>query len=122
MYESFERLGVERKGLWCGWSCSSNLLRAFVVHPKYAEGKATMLAVDALHREQTTSGQWSHGIPFYHTVNALAHLDSPSADLQLQEAFNRLAKTQRRDGTWGGLQREWNAFLIVHALKNKGAL
>jgi hypothetical protein len=59
-------------------------------------------------------------VPFYQTVNALAHLNLSQADIQLERAFKRLHEMQRRDGSWGRSQREWNTFLIVHALKNKG--
>jgi hypothetical protein len=78
--------------------------------------------VSNLHRAQKASGAWVRGVPFFQTVNALAHLDSPEGDAQLRRAFRRLSKTQKRDGTWGGAQTEWNSFLAVHALRNKGDL
>jgi len=58
---SYERLGLEgikRGGRWCGWSCSNNILRAFVVHPQYSRHEATALAVEALARVQDSSGGW----------------------------------------------------------------
>ena len=122
LYQWLNSKGVRNKGRWCGWSCSNNILRAFVVHPQYCKSKATVLAVDALARAQSQSGVWLKQVPFYKTINALAHLDLVQADVQLERAFERLYKTQRRDGTWGRINGEWNTFLIVHALKNKKEL
>jgi len=119
-YEHLALEGIKRGGRWCGWSCSNNILRAFVVHPHYSRHEATALAVDALARVQDSSGGWLGQVPFYQTTNALAHLDFAQADRQLERAFKKLYYSQRRDGTWGRSQREWNTFLIVHALRNKG--
>ena len=120
LYEALSRLGKENKGRWCGWSCSNNILRAFVVHPTYAKTETTLLAVEALARVQNPSGRWPDQVPFYQTVNALAHLNLAQVDMQLERAFQRLYEMQRRDGSWGRSQQEWNTFLIVHALKTKG--
>jgi hypothetical protein len=120
LYEPLNRLGKENKGRWCGWSCSNNILRAFVVHPTYANTDTMSLAIEALDRVQNPSGRWPDQAPFYQTVNALAHLNLNQADIQLERAFKRLHETQRGDGSWGRSQQEWNTFLIVHALKNKG--
>ncbi|MBN1105088.1 MAG: hypothetical protein JXL84_16865 [Deltaproteobacteria bacterium] len=68
------------------------------------------------------SGTWPEPVPFYQTVNALAHLDSGETDAQLAMAFEHLQRTQRLDGTWSRSQPEWHTFLVVHALKNKGEL
>jgi len=92
-----------------------------VVHPKYSQHEATAMAVEALARVQSPSGGWQGKVPFYQTVNALAHLDSIQADAQLERAFKKLHNSQHRDGTWGRTQQEWNTFLIVHALRNKRA-
>ena len=121
-YEWLSLEGVSKGGRWCGWSCSNNVLRAFVVHPKYSQHEATALAVEALAHVQSSSGGWLGQVPFYQTTNALAHLDLAQADSQLERAFKKLYDTQQRDGTWGRSQREWNTFLIVHALRNKGVL
>ncbi|UCH07264.1 MAG: hypothetical protein JSV55_14530 [Deltaproteobacteria bacterium] len=120
LYERLNGLGKENKGRWCGWSGSNNILRAFVVHPTYANTETMSLAIEALARVQNPSGRWPDQVPFYQTVNALAHLNLSQADTQLERAFKRLYETQRRDGSWGRSQRGWNTFLIVHALKNKG--
>ena len=123
--EVYERLcdeGLNKGDRWCGWSCSNNILRALVVHPRYSVSKATLIIVQALSRAQSPSGAWPKGVAFYQTVNALAHLNVSFVDSQLELSFDRLQKTQHRDGTWGRKQKEWTTFLVVHALKNKGLL
>ncbi len=60
--------------------------------------------------------------PFYRTLNALAHLRMEKADRQWIRIRNLLPRKQRSDGTWGDTDREWNTFLVVHVLKNKGCL
>lgn len=122
IYDWLQTKGCKGSGRWCGWSSYCNILRAFVVHPRYACSKAVALAVRDLGRAQKKSGIWAGPIPFYHTVNALAHLDSTEGDAQLAVAFERLYKTQRHDGTWSRSQPEWHSFLVIHALKNKGEL
>ena len=122
IYDWLQSKGSEGSGRWCGWASYSNILRAFVVHPRYAGSKAVGLAVRNLGLAQKKSGIWRGSIPFYLTVNALAHLDSTVGDAQLAVAFEHLYKTQRRDGTWSRSQPEWNTFLVIHALRNKGEL
>jgi hypothetical protein len=100
----------------------NNILRAFVVHPRYAGDQATVHMVDRLSNLQDDQGNWPDQIPFYQTVNALAHLHLPQADRQLVKAFQIFATTQHPDGTWGTTQSEWNTFLVIHALRNKRAL
>jgi len=122
MYKALAETGRKDNGRWCGLSCSNNILRAFVVHPEFSLHKATLLAVEVLAREQDPSGIWKGPVPFYRTVNALAHLDFDKADAQLKKAFMRLYGSQNRDGTWGRVDKEWKSFLTLHALKNKGEL
>jgi hypothetical protein len=114
--------GAKNKGLWFDQACSHNILRAVVVHPVYAKDPATVLAVESLADLQSGAGDWESGLPFYQILNALAHLDIPAANNQLEKAFPRLYKTQRADGSWGERESEWNTFLAVHALRNKGML
>lgn len=78
------------------------------------------LAVRNLQGVQECSGGWSGKVPFYQTVNALAHLESNEAAAQLALAFDRVFRTQRKDGTWSRSQPEWHTFLVLHVLKNKG--
>jgi hypothetical protein len=68
------------------------------------------------------SGQWPAQIPFFQTVNALARSRLNLARRQLAKALVVLLNTQNRDGSWGNEDHEWNTFLVVHALKNKGFL
>jgi hypothetical protein len=121
-YERLSREGIQRQGRWGGWSSSNTILRAFVVHPEYSRSEATTLAVRALRQIMRPAGGWTSKVPLYQTVNALAHLDLAEADSQINLAFKHLRRTQRRDGSWGGSQREWSTFLVVHALRNKGLI
>jgi hypothetical protein len=61
-------------------------------------------------------------IPFHQTVNALGHLNLAQSDELLERAFKRLREKQSKDGTWGRTQKEWNTFLIVHAMQRKSHL
>jgi hypothetical protein len=121
-YEVLRTRGEQRGGTWCTWSCSNNILRAFVVHPRYAKSKALNLFVARLAEIQRSDGGWPRQIPFYQTVNALGHLDFRLSDSLLRQAFQRLRETQNSDGTWGTSQKEWNTFLVVHALKRKSSV
>jgi len=114
--------GAKNKGIWFDRACSHNILRAMVVHPVFAKDPTTISAVESLADIQTESGDWKDGLPFYQTLNALAHLHIAVADKQLERAFLRLYKTQKADGSWGEKESEWNTFLVVHALRNKGLL
>lgn len=100
----------------------TNVLRALAVHPLYATSDAMVFIVEGLSGLQDGSGTWPPPLPFYLTVNALAHLDLPSAQSQLEKALPLLARTQNRDGTWGDTEQEWNTFLVVHSLKNRKIL
>ncbi|MEE9912038.1 MAG: hypothetical protein K4571_09980 [Deltaproteobacteria bacterium] len=99
-----------------------NALRALVVHPDYAEGGATAALVNHLEQIREPSGCWPVPIPFFRTVNALAHLHLEQANRQWNRIPAILCRRQNSDGSWGGEDREWNTFLVVHALKNKGCL
>ena len=105
---------------FCGWASFSNYIRALVVHSKYSRSAITAQAVRELAGVQKPNGLWLKQLPFYQNINALAHLDFRIAEEQLIPAFDRLFKTQNKDGSWGRSQREWNTFLVVHALRNKG--
>jgi len=103
-------------------SDKSNALRALVVHKKFAEDRATATLVNDLEQIQAPSGYWSDSVPFFQTVNALAHLHLEQANRQWDKMPAILCRTQNSDGSWGSEDREWNTFLVVHALKNKGCL
>lgn len=121
-YEILRNVGKKRKGRWCTWSCSNNILRAFIVHPAYAESRVVRLYVAKLSEIQRPDGGWPGQIPFYQTVNALGHLDFAQSDALLRRAFRRVRVNQNKDGTWGTMQKEWNTFLIVHAMTRKSYL
>ena len=122
LYRWLSEEGIKNKGRWFDGPCSHNILRAMVVHPIFAQDKATALSVESLAALQTNNGSWENDLPFYQTLNALAHLDIPPVDAQLERAFKRLFENQNSDGTWSRSEPEWNTFLAIHALKNKGLL
>jgi len=68
---------------------------------------------------QTERGDWGKDLPFYQSLNALAHLNFSQVQPQLDKAFGRLFKTQNSDGSWGRTQPEWNTFLAIHALRSQ---
>lgn len=121
-YRWLSSVGIRNKGIWIDPASSHNVFRALVVHPIYSKDPATSLFVEYLADMQTQSGDWGAGLPFYQILNALAHLNFPLADKQLEKAFARLFETQNADGTWAETESEWNTFLAVHALKNKGLI
>lgn len=96
-----------------------NRLRALVVHPDYAESKATRRIVHWLAERQRATGDWGAQIPFHQALNALAHLPSSITQGACGKAFAKLARMQNSDGSWGTVDREWDTFLTVHALKNR---
>lgn len=114
--------GIKTRGRWNDTASFTNAFRAMVVHPKFAKDDAILNAVTYLSEAQDDTGIWKNGLPFFHTLNALAHLDFPQAETQLDKAFLLLIKTQNNDGTWGKMDHEWNTFLTIHALKNKSQI
>ncbi|MDX1708515.1 MAG: hypothetical protein R3274_07940 [Desulfobacterales bacterium] len=119
LYQSLNEDAQKDRLFWKDPACFHNLFRAFVVHPDYATKSAVLAAVRRLERLQTAAGDWGPRLPFFQVVNALAHLDLPQADSQLERAFQYCVQLQRPDGTWSSDQPEWHTFLVVHALKNK---
>jgi hypothetical protein len=122
LYRWLSAEGVKNKGRWFDTASSHNIFRAMVVHPIFAKDKATALAVEHLADLQADTGGWDNDLPFYQTLNALAHLDLHQAETQLEKAFELLFENQNSDGTWSRSDPEWNTFLTIHALKNKGLL
>jgi hypothetical protein len=108
-------------GSLCSIGCTNNALRAFVVHERYSRSRTTSLMVDYLGRRQLASGRWKGKTPFYMTFNALAHLDSANASRQCVKAVESVVKAQSKEGSWGRTQKEWNTFLVVHALNRMNA-
>ena len=122
LYRWLSAEGIKNKGRWFDIASSHNIFRAMVVHPVFARDEATALAVEHLADLQADTGCWLNNLPFYQTFNALAHLDLDQAWAQIIKAFVRLIETQNSDGTWSYSEPEWNTFLVIHALKNKGLL
>jgi len=122
LYRRLCSAGITNKGQWFDIPTTHNIFRALVVHPRFAADPAVGLAVERLFELQTDAGDWGNHLPFYQTLNALAHLQAPRAEEQIERAFARLIQIQSSDGTWGRREPEWNTFLAVHALKNKGLL
>lgn len=111
-----------QKGLSVDIASRHNVFRALVVHPVFANEYLTTQTVKMYAGLQTAKGEWGERISFYQALNALAHLNAPRAEAQIERAFARLLRTQNRDGTWSRDEPEWNTFLSIHALKNKGLL
>ena len=113
----------ERPSWLDDWASRHNILRALVVHPTtYSDDAVTQSAVEHLAALQTEDGEWGNDLPFLQTLNVLAHLTSPQVEKQLEKAFPRALELQESDGTFSRLEPEWNTFLTVHALKNKGLI
>lgn len=121
-YQLLERWVVEHAGSAETWLDGDNALRALVAHPEQAEGNATAVLVARLDGIQDPAGFWPDPVPCYRTLNALAHLHMETANRQWIRILKILPGSQHRDGTWGDTDREWNTFLVVHAMKNKGCL
>jgi hypothetical protein len=113
---------LQNRGNTNTWPDLSNALRALIVHPDFSVDSATAVLVDYLGEIQDPSGRWPDPIPFFQTVNAIAHSRLDSAHRQWLKALAILTETQNADGSWGDEDREWNTFLVVHALKNKACL
>jgi hypothetical protein len=118
-YEALRLTEEKREGRCFSGSSSGNFLRAFIVHPLYRDSSLTRMYVKRLGQLQRPDGHWPPPIPFYQTVNALGHLDFLQSDDLLRRSFLTLREKQNKDGTWGRTQREWNTFLVVHAIKRK---
>ena len=122
IYQWLSKEGFTRENLNADVASMHNFFRSLVVHPKFANSDLTAKTVEIYAGFQTEKGDWAYGLPFYQTLNALGHLNLRRAEIQLERAFKRLIETQNSDGTWGGRDLEWNTFLSIHALKNKGLL
>lgn len=121
-YEKLHSISLGVVGKRCTWSCSNNLLRAFIVHPKYSECEAVRLFISRLAAVQSEDGSLPSKIPFYQTVNLLGHMNFAQSDALFLKVFLRLQNKQNKDGTWGRRQKEWNTFLVTHAINRKMSL
>ncbi len=121
-YRLLSRWVLQYRGNTNAWPDLSNALRALIVHPDFSGDSATAALVDDLSEIQDPRGRWPDPIPFFLTINAIAHLQVDSAHRQWAKALTTLSNIQNVDGSWGDEDREWNTFLVVHALKNKACL
>ena len=122
VYEQLKKDGWNKERLAQDITSMHNIFRALVVHPVFARKSLTTEAVAIYADLQREDGEWGTRLPFFQAVNALAHLNLPAAEAQLETAFARVLETQNQDGTWGSHDCEWNTFLCIHALKNKDLL
>jgi hypothetical protein len=122
IYRWLNKEGFTRETLNTDVPSMHNIFRSLVVHPKFANADLTVKIVKIYAGLQTEDGDWASGLPFFQTLNAFGHLNLSQAEVQLERAFRRLIETQNSDGTWGSYDPEWNTFLSIHALKNKGLL
>ena len=130
--EQDDRIALSRQSLnrWLAghadsaafWPEKINILRAMIVSPASAYHPGMTTLVHDFEAHQQPSGLWPAPIDFFLTVNALAHLNTESSHRQWRAALPLLCNVQRKDGSWGRTDREWNTFLVVHALKNKQIL
>ena len=121
LYDTVAGQIEQRAGHWCSVGCTNNALRAFIKHARYSKSRTTEMMVDYLGRRQLPSGKWRGRTPLYMTFNALAHLDSENARRQCMAVVDGIVKAQNKDGSWGRIQKEWNTFLVVHALNRLNA-
>lgn len=122
IYQWLNKEGFTRENLNTDIASMHNIFRSLVVHPKFTNVELTVKIAEIYAGLQNEKGDWDSGLPFYQTLNALGHLSLSRAEEQVEHAFTRLIKTQNSDGTWGSRDFEWNTFLSIHALKNKGLL
>lgn len=122
IYQRLNKEGLIKENLKTDFASMHNIFRSLVVHPIFANANLTVKIVEIYAGLQAEKGDWGSGLPFYQTLNALGHLSSSRAEEQVERAFTRLIKKQNSDGTWGNRDLEWNTFLSIHALKNKGLL
>ncbi len=121
LYDTIAGEIEQRAGRWCSVGCTNSALRAFIKHPRYSKSRTTDMMADYLGRRQLPSGKWRGRTPWYMTFNALAHLDSENARRQCMAAVDGIVKAQNKDGSWGRTQKEWNTFLVLHALNKLNA-
>ena len=122
IYQWLNKEGFTRENINTDFVSMHNIFRSLVVYPKFTNADLTVKIAEIYAGLQTEEGDWGSGLPFYQTLNALGHLNLRQAEVQLERAFTRLIETQNSDGTWGNRDPEWNTFLSIHALKNKGLL
>ena len=120
-FKSLDRVVEARRGRWCSPSCSNNILQGYAAHEGARDSPAMRKAVAALGNIQKPSGAWA-GAPFYPTLFALSRLDSKPAKKQVARALAKCARTQKKDGSWGGSGRLHDTYLVLESMRRAGAL
>jgi hypothetical protein len=120
-FESLDKVIEVRGGRWCSPSCSNNILQGYAAHEAVRDSLAMRKAVAALAKIQKPSGVWT-GAPFYPTLFALSRVESKPARKQVALALAKCARTQRKDGSWGGAGRFHDSYMVLAALRNAGEL
>jgi hypothetical protein len=120
-FDSLDKCIAVRKGRWCSPSCSNNILQGYAAHPEAKDGDAMAMAVEHLGRMQKPSGQWT-GAPFYPTLYALSNCGSKAARRQVDLALRKCARTQRKDGSWGGKGKLQGSYMVLMAMKRAGEI
>ena len=52
----------------------------------------------------------------------LAEFDDRQWKKDFDEMVAKLVADQNQDGSWGETGAEWNTFLVIHAMRNKGLI
>jgi len=66
------------------------------------------------------SGKTPSGL--YARQNWLEEAESRQWKIDFEETVSTLFADQLPDGSWGRSEAEWNTFLTIHALRNKGLM
>ncbi|MFH0816489.1 MAG: hypothetical protein V1934_06715 [Methanobacteriota archaeon] len=119
--ESLDKVIAIRNGRWCRPSCSNNILQGYAMHPEAKDGPAMRSAIAALAKLQKSSGIWT-GAPFYPTLYAMSNCESKQAARQVEIALAKCARTQKRDGSWGGKNKLHDTYMVIEALKRSGEI
>jgi hypothetical protein len=115
-FKSLDKVLNVRRGKWCSLSCSNNILRGYVSHPKKRDSSQIRKALRYLEGIQTKGGGWKETPYFYRTFNSIASSSLPAARRQVERAMPRILRSQNRDGTWGKSHKEFKTFLVLDGL------
>ena len=121
-FRHLDKVFRRRRGKWCAFPCSNNVLRAYATHPLKRTSRTTKRALGHLGRLQTRGGEWKGVGYFYHLFNTIAQSAIPSAVRQFERAYGRIVNLQNEDGTWGDAHREFHTFLVLDGLVKQGYL
>lgn len=107
---------------YCCGSCMLSALQAFAHDPRSEPPPTLQRGLRGLGQRQRPDGTWK-SLPFYLTLDTLRAAGGPIAERQLHRALPRLARAQRRNGTWGlNSTREELTLLVARTLDSLGLL